>query len=130
MGLEEIDIDLEDLISDDDTDSDVNEVDVSDMSKKDVAKKAIKEGQFLLDEDRAAIKCPCSKHAMLGDQVVHYACVLFKRPDPEDGKQKPVCSGPIKGIKEWSSGKRTWKPGGVPRDGCPYSPRRFQRDDL
>ena len=129
MSLDAPDINLDELIDNNDDDSDDNGDDVSDMSKKELFKKVQKEGQINLGNNRALISCPCTKSAFLSDRKTNYMCALSMRPDPEDGKQKPVCSGPIIGMESLSGKPKKWKSGGGVRNNCPYSPYRFQRDD-
>lgn len=126
MGLEDIELNLEDLIDNQDDDEDTGK-DISDMSRKEVVLKVLKEGQVNLGGNRALIKCPRSKSAWILDETVEYVCALSMRPDPENGEQKPVCGGPIKGLKTHQTGKQEWKGGTGVRNGCPYDPGRFRR---
>jgi len=127
MGLEEPDLDLEELLNNNDDEED-NGRDISDMSRKEACLEVLKTGQINLGENRALIKCPCSKSEWIGDDTVEFVCALSMRPDPENGEQKPVCSGPIKGLKTWGSGKQEWKGGSGVRSNCPYDPARFRRE--
>ena len=130
MGLEEIDLNLEDLMdSSDEEDSGPSE-DISDLSKKELYRLVEKKGQINLGDNRALIKCPCMDEDWIGGDKTNYMCALSMRPDPEDGKQKPVCSGPLIGVKTIGvSGKEKWQSGKSVRRDCPYSPRRFQQDN-
>lgn len=128
MGLDEPDIDLGELIDTSDDEDDGGK-DISDMSRKEVCRKVLKEGQVNLGENRALIKCPCSKSAWIGSETVEYVCALSMRPDPVNGEQKPVCGGPIQGLKTWGSGKQEWKGGTGVKTDCPYDPARFRRKD-
>lgn len=106
--------------------------DVERMSKKELAKKVIeKEGQINAGNNQTFIKCPCSKSTFFNDYTSNYMCKLVMRPDPKDGKQKPVCSGPIIGRKvHRDSGKLyKWKGGKEPQSDCPYTPERFGSND-
>lgn len=127
MGLEEPDIDLKDLIDSTGDEQDTGK-DISDMSRKEVCLEVLKTGQINLGENRALIKCPCSKSSSFTGESYQYVCALSMRPDPEDGKQKPVCSGPIQGVKEYGS-KETWVGGSGVKKGCPYDPGRFRRQE-
>lgn len=127
MGLDEPDIDLGELIDTSD-DEDDGGTDISDMSRKEVCRKVLKEGQVNLGENRALIKCPCSKSNSFTGDSYQYVCALSMRPDPENGEQKPVCGGPIQGIKEYGSSEK-WIGGSGVKKGCPYDPARFRRKD-
>jgi len=129
MGLEDPDIDLSELIDSKDSGDSDSGKDISEMSKKEAFKKVRKEGQVNLGNNKALISCPCTQGKFLSDRVTNYMCALSMRPNPEDGKQKPVCSGPIIG-RETLNGKHiSWKSGTRVRSNCPYSPYRFQRED-
>ena len=132
MGLDEPDIDLGELIQDSGSSTGGGGRDISDMSKKEVAKQVIqREGQINLGENKALIKCPCKKTDLFGDHITQYMCMIAMRPDPVDGKKKPVCSGPLLGInmRTDSSKIKEWRSGTSVRSGCPYSPYRFGQDD-
>ncbi|EMA11575.1 hypothetical protein SAMN05443574_103312 [Haloarcula vallismortis] len=125
MGLDEPDLDLSDLVnSNDDNNSDSGtDVDLSNMTKKEAAEEVIKRGQITLGNNEALIKCPCDDPDEPLDTV--YMCALSMRPDPEDGKQKPVCSGPIEGWNLMGGDFHTWRGGKGVLPDCPYSPDRF-----
>jgi hypothetical protein len=129
MGLEEIDLDLEDLMnSTEETTGD--DEDISDLSKKELYALVEKKGQINLGDNRALIKCPCMDEDWLAGDKTNYMCALSMRPDPKDGKQKPVCSGPLIGVRTLGvSGKEKWESGRSVRKDCPYSPRRFQEEN-
>jgi len=124
MGLEEPDLDLSDLLNEENNQEDTGDgVDLSGMSRKDAAEEVIKKGQINLGDNRALIKCPCKNPD--GPLNAVFMCALSMRPDPEDGKQKPVCSGPIEGWEMMNGDFYSWT-GGKPVIGdCPYSPDRF-----
>ena len=126
MGLDEPDIDLSDLLNNSGNNSSGSGQDISDMDRKDLVDKVLKEGQVNLGGNRALIKCPCTLDTFGKHQ--EYMCGLSMRPDPEDGKQKPVCSGPIEGRKLMTGDPYAFTGGKPVRDGCPYSPARFRKD--
>lgn len=134
MGLDEPDIDLDELLKDKTGNSSGGgEVDVSNKSKKELFYMVEKQGQVNLGGNKALIKCPENTFGSTGlirgkrmDLVS--MCSLVMRPDPEDGKQKPVCSGPLMTIgSPTNEDKRYWLEPEGPCKGCIYSPKRFKR---
>jgi hypothetical protein len=138
MGLEEPDIDIEQLLNQGSGSSSSEPEDISNLSKKELYDKVMREGQVRLGENRAIIKCP-KKETKWQDggflaggpyfKDCKYICPLSVRPAPDGSGKATVCNGPYFGVGVWrDNGEKVKEPAREPFEDCPYSPHRFEDD--